>query len=649
MPKTPPNARWRDALRGTSDKGPKFANYSGWRVGQLLEAIDGVLEREKPEIAMIMIGTNDISGDRVPDTYAAQLAQVVDRCTAAHCVPLLSTIPPRRGHAKSVSQVNQIIRDVAASKKVPLVDFHAECLKRCPGNTWDGTIISQDGVHPSGGETQDFDETESEDLWLCAAQLGQFPDGAARSIFTCCIRSRISQQTPAPLCLPTQTRARRQRCGRRRCEESRGDLAWKAVCSPRILAPGVADAYSMRTFAQFDGWRELAGDARAYEVFRYLADTHTGLFHMNVVAEGEDGLSEFVQIRDPVKIINVYGYAYCGILGPTMAGVCEGIGLGRARTLVLPAWNHVAAEAFYDDHWHYLDLDVRAVFRRDNGTLASLDEARQDGSLWRERGPLFFPNDSLASTREIYQKTEVQTYHGFQQTGHTMDYVLRPGERFTRWWRPQGDRWHHIAQYNEQPWLCKLLESPPRGPKPNHRHFSVHNHGNGRFVYEPKLTDEYSDFVHGVYVRSNVVVTDDGLTLERDGTGAVEFEVRSPYVIVPQVGQLDRIDDDRQASVIELSGRHVTLSISLDNGLTWSPVPTAASESLQAGGSEAEMAIDLTPWVSGRYSYLLRFTLDGRAGDALLSRLKMTTWVQVAPASLPALTAGAQSNEVSDR
>ncbi len=26
---------------------------------------------------------------------------------------------------------------------------------------------------------------------------------------------------------------------------------------------------------------------------------------MNVVAEGEDGLSEFVQIRDPVKIINL--------------------------------------------------------------------------------------------------------------------------------------------------------------------------------------------------------------------------------------------------------------------------------------------------------------------------------------------------------
>ena len=60
------------------------------------------------------------------------------------------------------------------------------------------------------------------------------------------------------------------------------------VYSPRILAPGIADTYSLRTFAQFDRWRDLSGDAKAYEVYRYLADTHTGLYHMNVVAEGDE-------------------------------------------------------------------------------------------------------------------------------------------------------------------------------------------------------------------------------------------------------------------------------------------------------------------------------------------------------------------------
>ena len=75
---------------------------------------------------------------------------------------------------------------------------------------------------------------------------------------------------------------------------------------------------------------------------------------------------------------------------------------------------------------------------------------------------MFFPNDPLDSTRAIYEKTIVEPYYGFQQAGHTMDFVLRPGERLTRWWRPQGGRWHHLAEYNDQPWLRRLIEDPPR-------------------------------------------------------------------------------------------------------------------------------------------------------------------------------------------
>lgn len=404
--------------------------------------------------------------------------------------------------------------------------------------------------------------------------------------------------------------------------------------APRVLAPGVADAYSLRTFGEFDRWRELAGDARASEIYRYLADTRTGLFHMNVVAEGDDGLSEFVQVRDPVKIINVYGYAYCGILGPVMAGVCEGVGLGPARTIALPAWNHVAAEAFYGDRWHYLDLDVRAVFRRPDGRLASLAEARADASLWRERGPLFFPNDSLDATRAIYERTDVQNYHGFQQAGHTMDFVLRPGERFTRWWQPQGGRWHHLRQYDEEDWLGRLLETPPRGPKPNHRHFSVHNHGNGLFVYEPQLSAQSQDFRHGVYQYRNVKPGPEGLVLARDGSGEAIFEVRSPYVIVPQVGRLDTTQDDREAALLTLRGRHVTVELSVDSGLTWTALPWDLSRDTEEG------TVDLTPWVGGRYGYLLKVTLQGRADEAGLRRLRISTWVQVAPASLPALKPG---------
>src|SRR6185295_13228318 len=48
--------------------------------------------------------------------------------------------------------------------------------------------------------------------------------------------------------------------------------------SPRVVSPHVADSYSMRTFADFPRWKNLTGDARAWEVFQYLTDERTGLF-----------------------------------------------------------------------------------------------------------------------------------------------------------------------------------------------------------------------------------------------------------------------------------------------------------------------------------------------------------------------------------
>jgi hypothetical protein len=100
-----------------------------------------------------------------------------------------------------------------------------------------------------------------------------------------------------------------------------GSVAVAREYSPRVVSPHRADAYSMRTFREFSRWRDLADDALAWELYRYLVDTHSGVFHVNEVLEGADGLSEFRTVRDPVKLLNVYGYGYCAILGPLMAGI----------------------------------------------------------------------------------------------------------------------------------------------------------------------------------------------------------------------------------------------------------------------------------------------------------------------------------------
>ncbi len=404
--------------------------------------------------------------------------------------------------------------------------------------------------------------------------------------------------------------------------------------APRVLSPLRADAYSMRTFAQYPKWRGLRGDALAWQVYEYLADTRSGLFHCNEVLEGNEALSEYSNVRDPVKIINVYGYAYCGILGPTMAGVWADMGAGAARTVTLPGCSHVVAEVFYGDRWHYMDLDLRAVFRRADGTLASLDEARHDRSLWRNRGPLFFPGDSLDQTRRTYEQTRVDNYWGFNQGGHTMDYVLRQGETFTRWWTPQGGRWNHRLEWNREAWLRQLVEQPPRGPKPNHRDFTIHDYGNGRFIYRPDLSQRSSDFDDGVYEARNVQPSAAGLTLKEPGEGYAIFEVRSPYVIVPKVGPLDTLAGDREAAQVELVASGASLALSLDNGLTWRDLPLPAAAPL-----------DLTTHVAGRYSYLLKIVLRGQPDQALVRTLAITTWVQVAPASLPALAKGTNRME----
>jgi hypothetical protein len=405
--------------------------------------------------------------------------------------------------------------------------------------------------------------------------------------------------------------------------------------SPRVISPHVADTYSMQTFANFALWQKLEGDARAWEVFQYLTDERTGLFPLGQpVREGRDVLEEFRQVRDPVKLINVYGYGYCGILGPTMAGVCEQIGMGPSRTLVLPGWHHVVGETYYDNRWHYLDLDVRAAFRRADGRLASMAEAQRDDALWRPTDrKLFFPLDRLEQVREVYRTTPVHPYYGHHFAGHTMDYVLRQGETFTRFWTPQQGRWHHDEEYHTDEYFRGLFERAPRGPKCKHAGWSVHTHGNGRFVYEPDWTSDSSDFEDGVYDSENVVVSDVGLRLEKPGRGFAIFEVRSPYVIVPLVGDMTTKADDREASVVKLDASGVGLSVSTDNGLTWNDLPAGHNK------------YDLTAQVSGGYGYLLKLSLAGDSKESRVRKLSITTWVQVAPASLPALRQGVNRME----
>ncbi len=410
-------------------------------------------------------------------------------------------------------------------------------------------------------------------------------------------------------------------------------VAHARVYAPRIVSEHNADAYSMKTFASYSRWQNQQGDQKAWEMFSYLTDYETGLYPMGTGAfEGNESLYEYSLVRDPVKLINVYSIGYCDVFGPVMAGIWQEAGLGNARTIDLEWNDHVTAEVFYNNDWHLLDLDLRAAFRKSDNTLASMEESQYNAALWDQpNAPQFFPLDYIPDVKEAFEQSAPLYRYGTHQSGHTMDFILRQGETFTRWWQPQGGRWLHHANHEQEQFIKDIIETPPRGPKSKHETFSKHTHGNGRYVYQPNLTSLSSDFSDGVYDAGNVEVSANGLTLLEAGTGFAVFEVRTPYVIVPLVGNTATTADDTEASVVEVDASGATFSISLDNGITWQPVTGSA--------------MDLTRQVAGQYGYLFRVALQGTPGSAVLRSLKMTTWVQLAPASLPSLRLGSNQME----
>ncbi|MCG3181115.1 MAG: hypothetical protein BIFFINMI_03489 [Phycisphaerae bacterium] len=404
---------------------------------------------------------------------------------------------------------------------------------------------------------------------------------------------------------------------------------------PRVLSEHVADTTDLARFRNFAAWKDKTGNALAVAVWQYLCDNRTGLYHMNEVCDGPDPSSEYATVRDPLKILNVYGVGYCGIFGPTTAGIYKGMGFPDARSFGVVDYSHNATEVFYDNAWHYLDVDLRGALLKADGTVASLAEVRAQRGLWTNppvKVSPFFPHDpNRGRIYDIYHKSQINFDYRWFQMGHTMDFSLRPGESFTRWWHPQGGRWRQLPSYARSAWLMKLIEQPPAGFKSNHADFSVWTQGNGLWHYAPNLAAASSDFARGVYSSAGLAPGREGLTLTA-AHGQAVFEVFTPYIIVPKVNAIADPDDDTDAATLTLdAAAAVAVAVSTDHGYTWREAATC-----QPGRS----TLDLTRWVKGTYGYLIRLSADGKAGDAVVRSLALDTWVQCAPAALPRLDKG---------
>jgi hypothetical protein len=155
-------------------RGADFGSEGGMTVRWAHENVSTWLQRLNPEVAVILFGTNDLT-QLEADEYEVKLRAVVRSCLENGTVVILTTAPPRHGLVDRSADFAKVVRSAASNLNVPLVDYHAEIMKRRPED-WDGaleqfqdapgdeynvpTLIARDGVHPSNPrDFQDYSDS----------------------------------------------------------------------------------------------------------------------------------------------------------------------------------------------------------------------------------------------------------------------------------------------------------------------------------------------------------------------------------------------------------------------------------------------------------------------------------------------------------
>ena len=73
---------------------------------------------------------------------------------AVGIIPVLSTIPHGTApvfDANLTGPYNEALRALVQRLSMPIIGFSEEIFLHRPNGTWENTLISSDGVHPSGG------------------------------------------------------------------------------------------------------------------------------------------------------------------------------------------------------------------------------------------------------------------------------------------------------------------------------------------------------------------------------------------------------------------------------------------------------------------------------------------------------------------
>jgi hypothetical protein len=400
------------------------------------------------------------------------------------------------------------------------------------------------------------------------------------------------------------------------------------VYGPRLASNQTPDLYDLESYVKSIVKPGMTPKQQAIALWRANCEQ---MYHWNNPVEYpliKPG--QFLDVTDPVRLMNVYGYTLCFCSAAGMEAVWREAGL-EGREFGLPG--HVSNEVWFDGAYHYLDMEFKGYLTRPDGVIAS---ARECGLKPAEIivssriPPDFFPLTRYPFRSYLSRMVFAGLMDGGPswyashraQSGHVMHVSLRPGECYYRAWDNVGKfvndypRWVEPGEFGTTD--CRYGPHELDGP---------HSFGNGVMIYEPDLSNATDEFERGVFSSRGLVRTDRGLSVARGGLeGECVIRVQVPYVICGHTGRLDDPESASDAALVSLRGTgRIETQVSVDNGRSWLPAASAPGK------------IDLTRFVKRRYGYQVRLRLKS---GAEVNGLRIDTYFQLAQAALPALARG---------
>ncbi|HXI01833.1 MAG TPA: hypothetical protein VNI57_01525 [Candidatus Saccharimonadales bacterium] len=365
-------------------------------------------------------------------------------------------------------------------------------------------------------------------------------------------------------------------------------------------------------------------------------------------------------VVDPIKLMNVYGYTFCG---PHAAST---IALARQAGLEARGWaisGHIVPEILWDGGWHMLDSSLVNWFPREDGSPAGVEEIVREVTAWldahpgtagnKERlmqiqraggatgwkqGPALlartpFLNASgwyparthnWATTMLEYDgSTLTQGYEMSASLGYQVNNQLRPGERITFNWGNRGlDVNMHESRFRNDASL--RMGEGIAAYTPAFGDLAPGRIGNGTLEWDLPLGE---DLLPAVALRAEGLRYEKGeggrrvVAASAGAPGLIELRVPSSYVYLT-----GRVDLDVMAG----DGASVTVLFSRNQGLDWKEVGR-----FDESGSRR---IDLSNEVLRLYDYRLRIVLQGEGAG--LEGLRIHHDFQHSQRALPALAPG---------